>query len=187
MFKESSVQAPHILFYTYLWLRYDGTPYYVGKGHGKRAFRRGSPPLERIIVQEWTSEREAFDAEIFLIFYYGRIDKDTGCLRNLTDGGDGPTGQQFSNDSRRKMSEAARAFISTRGNGNCILGGRAHKGMKRKLSHKLNLAASAIKSWTSGSRKQVPFTWSESMPNLLHVRWHVNRGIKKENCSYCEA
>jgi len=76
-------------FYTYMWLRDNGTPYYVGKGQGKRAFRKGCPPRERIIIQEWPSEREALDAEVLLIAIYGRIDVGTGILRNLSDGGDG--------------------------------------------------------------------------------------------------
>jgi hypothetical protein len=80
-------------FYTYLWLREDGTPYYVGKGTGKRAIRKGSPQdLTRILIQEHESEADAFTAEIFLIAYYGRIDLGTGCLRNRTDGGEGHSG-----------------------------------------------------------------------------------------------
>ena len=83
------------MFYTYLWLREDGTPYYVGKGKGNRAFDRKNhiqkPPSDtsRILVQDFTSEADAFKAEIFLIDYYGRKDLGTGCLRNRTEGGVG--------------------------------------------------------------------------------------------------
>jgi general stress protein YciG len=82
-------------FYTYLWLREDGTPYYVGKGRGRRAFIsrahtvRRPKELSRIIVQEFETEEDAFRAEQFLITYYGRQDLGTGCLRNRTDGGEG--------------------------------------------------------------------------------------------------
>lgn len=84
-------------FYTYLWLRENGIPYYVGKGKEQRAYRRSQhrvkcPPRERILVEYHASEQDAFAAEIFLIAYYGRIDLGTGCLRNLTDGGDGCSG-----------------------------------------------------------------------------------------------
>jgi hypothetical protein len=82
-------------FYTYMWLRADATPYYVGKGHGDRAFTsRGHGvhrPKEsaRILVQFWSSEQEAFDMEKFYIRLFGRKDNGTGILRNRTDGGEG--------------------------------------------------------------------------------------------------
>lgn len=100
-------------FYTYLWLRNSngtfpaGTPYYVGKGKGDRAFfkydRPINPPTDKhlILLQEFLSEVEAFEAEQFLIAYYGRIDQGTGCLRNLTDGGEGAT---LSKEIREKIS-----------------------------------------------------------------------------------
>ena len=106
-------------FYTYLWLReYDGTfpagtPYYVGKGSGDRAFwkwgRRFHVPesKEAIIIQEWPDEASAFKAERFLICMYGRADQGTGCLRNLSDGGENPPsqrGKKHSEKTRRKMS-----------------------------------------------------------------------------------
>src|ERR1019366_485343 len=95
-------------FYTYLWLREDGTPDYVGKGIGRRVYRRhrvGEPPSQdRILVQEFPSEVDALAAEQFLISYYGREDLGMGCLRNQTDGGEGSTGYKHTAESLRKMS-----------------------------------------------------------------------------------
>lgn len=86
------------MFYTYLWLRENGIPYYVGKGSGKRAFveRRSKgvikkPPLKnRIVIYPALSEKDALETEIALIWYYGRKDLGTGYLINLTDGGENP-------------------------------------------------------------------------------------------------
>lgn len=99
-----------MVFYTYLWLREDGTPYYVGKGSGTRAFTSAChgvhrpPQDERILLEEQTSETEAFEVERFLISFYGRLDLGTGCLRNLTDGGDGAVGAVRSAETRLRMS-----------------------------------------------------------------------------------
>ena len=86
------------MYYTYLWLREDGAPYYVGKGKEDRAFVdhwmrdkvRRVPPKERIVVYPAESEEDALGTEIALIWYYGRKDLGTGCLRNLTEGGENP-------------------------------------------------------------------------------------------------
>jgi len=99
-------------FYTYLWLREDGTPYYVGKGSGKRAFSNSGRILKRpksrhmIIVQYWESEEKALEMEKWWISFWGRIDKGTGCLRNFTDGGEGISGLTHSDVSKQKMSKA---------------------------------------------------------------------------------
>lgn len=111
-------------FYTYLWLRSDGTPYYVGKGKWRghrfvgqeRAFRKGCPPASQIIVESHESQADAFFAESFLIGFYGRIDLGTGCLRNRTNGGEGLAGLLRSATHKSRISAA----LSRRKSGNPV-------------------------------------------------------------------
>jgi hypothetical protein len=119
------------VFYTYLWLRDDGTPFYVGKGKDRRAFRKGAPIGERVLIQEHPNEQDAFAAEVFLISYYGRKDSGTGCLINRTSGGEGlinpskETRERMSvSQTGRRHSIETRAKIATAGLGNTYMVGR---------------------------------------------------------------
>lgn len=103
-------------FYSYLWLREDGTPWYAGKGSGKRAFKQHGffhPPKDKslILIFPRANEAEAFVTEIELIRNWGRIDNCTGCLHNLTDGGENPPKRRkgmfrWSEEGKRKLSAA---------------------------------------------------------------------------------
>lgn len=86
-------------FYVYAYLRmkdspigFAGSPYYIGKGTGYRAFTTGrlvsKPKDENFIdiICNDMSEADAYQLEMLLINYYGRL-VDGGCLRNSTDGG----------------------------------------------------------------------------------------------------
>ncbi len=97
-------------FYVYLFLRKDGTPYYVGKGHGKRAFdesrTRHPKDLSRVqVVEADLSEVAAFELEKRLIAQYGRKDAGTGILRNRTNGGDGTAGHTLDATQRKRLSQ----------------------------------------------------------------------------------
>ena len=50
------------------------------------------------------TEIDAFQVEILLIHLYGRISTGTGCLRNLTIGGEGTVGVSCSTETRQKIS-----------------------------------------------------------------------------------
>jgi hypothetical protein len=93
-------------FYVYAYLRSKdsitgkkGTPYYIGKGCGNRAFRKHKNiPLPKdktniIIISGNLSEDASFALEIEMISKYGRINDGTGILRNITCGGEGTSGR----------------------------------------------------------------------------------------------
>ena len=107
-------------FYVYQYLRNvdskngsAGTPYYIGKGRERRAYRKHekgiSVPKDKTYIQfiaENISEADAFQIEVLLIHLYGRLDLGTGCLRNRTVGGDGSSGTVVSAETRKKLSLA---------------------------------------------------------------------------------
>lgn len=90
-------------FYTYAYLREDGTPYYIGKGKGRRAYQKhkrgnlrdfrpkytdGKVDYDRILIlKKNLTENQSILHEEYMISIFGRKDNKTGILINLTDGG----------------------------------------------------------------------------------------------------
>ena len=150
------------MFYTYVWLRTDGTPYYVGKGKGDRAYTNESHRVhrpeqrDRIVIYPAQSEAEAFETEIDLIWYYGRKDLGTGCLRNLTDGGENPPKSRkgrhrlspiwnkgktgiYSEEALQKMSKASSSRVHTFSEEHRRNLSKSRIGMKFTEEHKQHL------------------------------------------------
>ena len=92
-------------FYVYVKFRpWDGSPCYVGKGQGARAWeheirtinghlrniiKKAGGSIPTVIIRDGMTEEEAFSLEIVLIKAIGRRDKGLGPLVNFTDGGEG--------------------------------------------------------------------------------------------------
>jgi len=145
-------------FYSYLWLRADGTPYYAGKGKDRRAFIREShrcfPPIDRnrILIFPQPSEADAFESEIALIDLFGRKDLGTGCLRNFTNGGEGSSGRKPTDGERQKNSEAQKGnqhhlgFLHS--DETKLRMSHAARGRKKTAKHRARIGEASHAFWT---------------------------------------
>jgi hypothetical protein len=101
-------------FYAYIHAKPDGTPFYVGKGNGRRLnmFHRRNQHHKNIVAKygrrniligrlDCSDESTAFDLEMGLIKCLRRSGVD---LANLTDGGHGPSGLVVTPEQRAKIS-----------------------------------------------------------------------------------
>lgn len=109
------------IYYVYRWIRLDtNTPFYVGKGKGKRFEQTKnqrnqyfknilkSTECEAEIVIDNLTEDQAFQKEIEFIKLY----KDLGyCEANFTIGGDGCSGAKQSDETKLKKSIALKGRI----------------------------------------------------------------------------
>lgn len=97
------------IYYVYAYVRKDGTPYYIGKGKGNRAFHKShSVPVPKdrtriVFLETNLTEVGSLALERRLISWWGRKNNNTGILRNLTDGGEGASGVVISEETRQKM------------------------------------------------------------------------------------
>jgi hypothetical protein len=165
------------MFYTYLWLRENGTPYYVGKGHGNRAYaqhdRSSPPPTDRIVFYIAKDESEAFENEVALIWYYGRKDLGLGCLRNLTDGGENPPSWKGRQQSEEHIAKRIAARMKK---GNYAV----TEENKRKISErtKIAMAKADVKEKLGKHCKDKP--WSETAREAHRGKHKANSGTFKK-------
>jgi hypothetical protein len=117
--RRKSMSSEYI-YYVYAYLRSKnstngkiGTPYYIGKGCGRRAYYKDKSEIRKpkdkkfiILMENNLSNIGALALERRYIKWYGRIDIGTGMLRNKTDGGEGACGVILTIEQRQKISKA---------------------------------------------------------------------------------
>lgn len=134
------------IYYVYAYLRKDGTPYYIGKGSGNRAWanhrinRKGVhvPPKDRIVILESSlSSIGAFALERRMIRWYGRKDLGNGILLNRTDGGEGLDGAVRTTDWKNKIGQGNRGKIRSELNKDKIREARKRQIISEETANKI--------------------------------------------------
>lgn len=141
-------------YYIYAHIRPDTSQtFYIGKGRKRRAstvskrnkiwndiVKKNNGVFQIVILHEGLFESEAFELEIMEISKMGRLCDGSGCLSNLTLGGEGTSGHSPSREHRQKLSKA--------------FSGKNHPlfGKKHSVEHvqRMSNSLKGKKSWNKG-------------------------------------
>ncbi len=100
------------MFYTYAHYRPDNSVFYIGKGHGRRAWvKQGRNPswcnivakhgdFKVEVLARWATEEEALEHEKFLIWCFRDMGISTA---NFTDGGEGVVGYKHTEETKQHL------------------------------------------------------------------------------------
>lgn len=107
------------MYYVYAHYKADdptGLPFYIGKGKDQRETSETRNRFWKNIVNkhgfvskrlyENLTEEAAWDIEVSLIKEYGKLSEGSGCLCNLSNGGEGAAGVTHSKETKKKWSDA---------------------------------------------------------------------------------
>lgn len=183
------------MYYTYAYLREDRTPYYIGKGKGKRIYSSNGKPCsipknksQIIFLKQNLTEEQAYIHEIYMISIFGRIDIGTGILRNKSNGGEGKSGYIHTEESKNKISKAVR------GKNHPSYGKQLSKETKKRMSDSLKgrIISQECKEKMSKSHMGRPGTYGfkgkthtkETLESMKNRKWWNNGQINK-HCIEC--
>jgi hypothetical protein len=149
-------------YYTYAYLRENRTPYYIGKGSGRRAYslnhRINIPPKDRILIlKKFANESDALKHEMYMIAVFGRKDLGTGILQNLSDGGTGGASGYVTTPKVRLMR-------SSRMMGNKIWSGKTHDKEAREKVSKAKKGKKLSKDHIDKLKKSHSLEWEVTSP-----------------------
>jgi hypothetical protein len=177
-------------YYTYAYLREDGTPYYIGKGNGGRGFRKRTngvqPPKNKnkiIILKKDLTEEESFNHEKYMIAIFGRKDLGTGILRNKTNGGEGISGYRHTEKTKTKLSKISLGRKLTKKHKENV--SASMKGKKKTPEHSKNISKGKLGEKNPNYGKKTPEKTKDKMRQSMSKKRWWNNGKKRAFVEEC--